>query len=116
MAKANVELDWKTFIDSVENWEGANPPFDEAMRSALLFATLMFRGERFALALKEKIGCAGSTVMRYGTGAARPMPGVMKLVVRESRSILIEMREQAEKEHRATIAFFRGIGDRGPDD
>lgn len=116
MAKASVELDFATFIASIENWDGENPPFDEVMRSALLLSTFLFRGERFALALKDKIECAGSTIMRYGTGVARPMPGVMKLVVREARALLIEMEEQSRKEHSAMVAFFRNVGDCGPDD
>lgn len=116
MAKASVELDFATFVASIENWDGASPPFDEVMRSALLFSTFLFRGERFALALAGKIECAGSTIMRYGSGVARPRPGVMRFVVREARALLIEMEGQSRKEQGAMVAFFRNIGNCGPDD
>lgn len=110
MAKAQVETDFKAFIASIENWDGENPPFDEVMRSALLFSTYLFRGERFILALKDKVECAGSTIARYATGVARPGPAVMKLVVSETHKLLVEMDEQARKEHGAMVAYFRNLG------
>lgn len=110
MARKEVEFDFDTFIASIDNWDGQNPPFEEVMRSAIMHAALMHRHVAFIRGLREKLEIAGSTISRYATGVARPMDNVMKMVVREARAILTALRVQSVREHNAAILAARHSG------
>ncbi len=116
MAKKEVELDFQAFIASIENWDGANPPFDEAVRSALLHAQLMGRGDAFRRELSETLEISGTTISRYAAGVARPMGNVSAMVVRESHKILVALYEQAVKSNNAMVLFMRHVGEGCSDD
>ena len=105
--KKEVELDFNTLIALTEHWDGVNPPFDEVVRSALMQATLMRRGERFIQELSEKTEVGGATITRYARGVSRPMPGMMRVVVSKAREILLSTREQYTRENSEIMMYIR---------
>ncbi len=117
MAKKEVELDFDAFVASIENWDGVNPPFDEVMRSALLQAVFVRSGDNFARLLASKVEMVPlSSMGRYAAGISRPLPGLMKVLVREARVMLIAMREQSAKENAELVLFMRSVGNCDEDD
>ena len=117
MAKKEVELDFTAFVTSIEKWDGVTPPFDEIVRSGLMHAALMCKGDEFRRRLSEKLEIGGSTISRYATGVAHPHNSVKTMVVRESHKLLVAMREQAIKEHNSMVLFMRNMGgNNDPDD
>jgi hypothetical protein len=113
--KKAVELDYETFIASIANWDGASPPFDEVMRSALMQAALMGRCNEFNAELHKRTGL-GFSVPRYALGLSLPMRGVMTCLVRETRAVLVELHAKMVEENHAFAMLMRHGPDCGDDD
>ena len=112
----NVECNFNMLIVHMKDWDGASPPFDELVRSALMQAMLLGRGERFMSTLTSKTEVGGTSFARYALGVSRPRPAMMRLIIREMREVLIATREQVTRDHNAMVMLGRHMGNCGPDD
>ena len=113
--KITIEIDYETFIASIEKWDGEKPTFHECVATGLFLAAAMEETDRFLLGVVEDSKSERVMVLNWALGGSGGSKETSLVVVASVRARLIECNVEVHKRIRAAIdELLRNAGP-GPD-
>ena len=100
--KITIEIDYETFIASIEKWDGEKPSFSECVASGLFFAATMEETDRFLTGVAQDTKYEKHAIIGWARGETWFKDAQPKIVA-SVRARVIECRAELEKRLQALI-------------